>query len=51
MNKVLQAKEGDRVESTQWYNLVAFGSVASFVKKGQGIAVEGEFKDSKCECG
>ena len=39
-------KDGEKVEETQWHNLVAWGPKAQFVekylKKGQQIAVEGK---------
>lgn len=38
--------QGERVEDTQWHNLVAFGKVAEimqkYVTKGKEIAVEGK---------
>lgn len=38
--------KGDRVEETQWHNLVAYGKTADimqkYVEKGQEIAVEGK---------
>ena len=39
-------KQGERVENTQWHNIVAWGSTAGlfekYVKKGQEIMVEGK---------
>jgi len=39
-------KDGEKVEETQWHNLVAWGPKAQFaekyLKKGQQIAVEGK---------
>jgi len=39
-------KDGEKVEETQWHNLIAWGPKAQFVekylKKGQQIAVEGK---------
>ncbi|MCD6566036.1 MAG: single-stranded DNA-binding protein [Bacteroidales bacterium] len=39
-------KDGEKVEETQWHNLVAWGPKAEFaekyLKKGQQIAVEGK---------
>lgn len=38
--------KGEKVEETQWHNLVSFGKVAEilskYVKKGQEIAIEGK---------
>lgn len=50
--------KGDKVTDTQWHNIVAWGSQATFaeryMEKGQQVAVEGklthrEYKDSKGE--
>ena len=50
--------KGDKVTETQWHNIVAWGSQATFaeryLEKGQQVAVEGklthrEYKDTKGE--
>jgi single-strand DNA-binding protein len=46
-------REGERVEETQWHNIVAFGNdaeyVDKFVKKGDKVYAEGKFKTSEWE--
>lgn len=46
ISKVYKDKDGNRQDSTQWFNLVAWRKLAeiveSYVKKGSHVAVEGE---------
>lgn len=46
-------KDGNRVEDTQWHNLVAFGRtaeiVARYLKKGSEVAVEGKLTHRRYE--
>lgn len=41
-----QNSKGDKVEDTQWHNIVAWGKVgdiaAEYLKKGQEVAIEGK---------
>lgn len=45
-NEVYYNAQGERVEDTQWHNLVMWGKIAEiaekFLKKGQEVAVEGK---------
>ena len=45
-NEVYYNDKNDKVENTQWHNLVAWGKVAEiiekFVEKGKEIAIEGK---------
>ncbi|MCB0477939.1 MAG: single-stranded DNA-binding protein [Crocinitomicaceae bacterium] len=45
--------EGEKVEDTQWHNLVMFGKTAEvaekFVKKGQKIAIDGKIVNRSFE--
>lgn len=51
-NNYYNAK-GERVEETDWHNVVAFGKVVDtiekFVRKGQEIAIEGKLTASNWE--
>ncbi|NNF01299.1 MAG: single-stranded DNA-binding protein [Bacteroidia bacterium] len=46
-------KDGDKVEETQWHNLVAWGGIAEvfekYLKKGSFIAVEGKLQQRSYE--
>ena len=46
-------KEGDRVEETQWHNIVAWGKTAKvaseYLKKGKEIALEGKLVNRSWE--
>ena len=45
--------QGEKVEDTQWHNLVAFGKIAEilqkYVAKGQEIAIEGKIVNRSYE--
>ena len=45
-NEYFQDKNGERVEDTQWHNIVAFGKTAElaekFLTKGKEVAVSGK---------
>ena len=47
-NETYTNKQGERMQDTQWHNLVAWGKVADiverFVAKGREIAVEGKLQ-------
>jgi single-strand DNA-binding protein len=46
-------KDGEKVEATEWHNIVAWGAQAGFIekylKKGSFIAVEGRLTTNKWE--
>jgi len=46
-------KEGDKVEDTQWHNLVAWGKTAEvaekYLKKGSEVAIEGKLTSRSYE--
>ena len=47
-NQAYTNKKGERIEDTQWHNLVVWGKLAElverFVSKGKEIAVEGQIQ-------
>lgn len=52
-NEVYRNSNGERVQETQWHNLVMWGRTAEiaekFLKKGQEIAVEGKLVNRSYE--
>lgn len=46
-------KQGEKIEDTQWHNIVAWGKIAdvvdNYVNKGQEIAVEGKLANRSYE--
>lgn len=52
-NEVYYNNKGERVEDTQWHNLVMWGKVADlaekYLKKGQEIAIEGKLVNRSWE--
>ena len=52
-NESYKNEKGDKVENTQWHNVIAWGPTASliekYVEKGQEIALEGKLNNKKFE--
>ena len=52
-NETYINKEGERVESTQWHNIVAWGKLADrmnkFLSKGREVAIEGKLVSNSYE--
>ena len=52
-NEVYTNNKGEKVEDTQWHNIVAWGKkadvVSSYLKKGSEIALEGKLLNRKYE--
>ena len=50
-NKRYKNKQGEKVEETEWHNIVIWGNLTSvvdrFVKKGTKLSVSGEIKTEK----
>jgi len=52
-NSSYRNKKGDRVEDTQWHNIVAFGKTADIIEnyldKGKEVAIEGKLSTRSYE--
>lgn len=52
-NETYRDKKGEKVQKTQWHNIVAFGKLAdlieSYVSKGKEIAIEGKLEHRQYE--
>ena len=52
-NESYKNKQGEKVENTQWHNIVAWGSLAGrfekYVQKGQEIMIEGKLVNRSYE--
>ncbi len=53
INESYKNAKGEKVESTQWHNIVAWGPTATviekYVTKGQEVAIEGKLNNKKFE--
>lgn len=52
-NESYKNSKGEKIEETQWHNLIAWGKTAEiiekYVQKGDEVAVEGKLKNSSYE--
>ena len=52
-NESYKNQKGEKVDSTQWHNIIAWGNTATilekYVTKGQEIAIEGKLNNKKYE--
>lgn len=53
INESYKNAKGEKVESTQWHNIIAWGPTATviekYVTKGQEVAIEGKLNNKKFE--